>query len=194
MKITPAKIIKMVAIASLAVLPIAASAYTFLEPLPGMGQEVDGNLLSTYVTWLFRFALAAAAFLAVVQIVIGAMHIIVGGASESSQTEGRKIIEMALWGLLLAVSSVLILETINPDLIKTGLIVPKIEANDVGSGDGDPYKPPSSPAVCETRYEGDVLYPRECKSTCSGDETDVGQLNCGAIKTCCEGVGKTMTG
>ncbi|NOY35547.1 MAG: hypothetical protein GXP44_01340 [bacterium] len=188
MKNTRAKIIKIITAISLAVLPVAVSAYTFLEPLPGLGREVNGDLLATYITWLFRFALAAAAFLAVMQIVIGAMHIIVGGASESSQTKGRGMIEMALWGLLLAVSSVLILETINPDLIRTGLTIPNIEVKDVVSGDGDgtPYVPPPTSTKCESMYTDNGVILRACYSTCPNGRVDVGQLDCGSIKTCCE--------
>ncbi len=187
MKNARAKAIKIITTISLAVLPMAVSAYTLLEPLPGLGKEINGDLLTTYITWLFRFSLAAAAFLAVMQIVIGAMHIIVGGASESSQTKGRGMIEMALWGLLLAVSSVLILETINPDLVRTGLSIPSIEVNDAGSGGtGTPYQPPPTSAKCESVYTDNGVDLRACYSSCPEGRTDVGQLDCGSIKTCCE--------
>jgi len=183
--------IKIIAAVSLAASPAAASAYTLLEPLPGLGKEINGDLLATYITWLFRFALAAAAFLAVMQIVIGAMHIIVGGASESSQTKGRGMIEMALWGLLLAVSSVLILETINPDLVRTGLSIPNIEVSGTGGGGGGggtPFQPPSS-AKCESIHTDNGVVLRACYSSCPEGRIDVGQLDCGSIKTCCEAGG-----
>ncbi len=112
----------------LIILPMIASAYKLLEPLPGLSDaDVSGEKgLSNYLSWLFKFALAAAAFLAVLKIVIGGLNIIVGGASEASQKSGREMIEMALWGLLLAISSVLILTTINPDLVSTGFTVSPI--------------------------------------------------------------------
>lgn len=118
-------------------LPILASAYTLLQPLPGGDQILQKDVaLPQYLGWIFRFVLAAAAFLAVVKIVIGGMHIMVGGASESSQTKGREMISMAIWGLLLAISSVLILGAINPDLVKTGLTVPDIKVKSGSGGDG----------------------------------------------------------
>lgn len=89
-----------------------AFAYTLLQALPGNKTEVSG--LSDYLSWLFTFALAAAAFLAVLQIVIGGLQIISGGASETARSNAKKRIQDALWGLLLAFSAVLILETISP--------------------------------------------------------------------------------
>ena len=105
------------------------SAYTFLQPLPDNGDvltSVDGDLLSTYLTWLYRFMLGAAAFLALIKIVIGGAYIIVGGASETAQSKGREMIEMALWGLLLAVTSWLILNSINPALVNGSFSLPEI--------------------------------------------------------------------
>ncbi len=101
------------------ILPVIVSAYTLLQPLPEGGAtgktEVTG--LSDYLSWLYRFALGAVAFLAVLKIVIGAAHIVVGGASETAQKKGRDMIEMAIWGVLLAVTAWLILSVINPDLV-----------------------------------------------------------------------------
>ncbi len=124
--------------AVLVIFPVFVSAYTLLQPLPGGGQALEKDVsLPQYLNWLFRFILAAGAFLAVLKIVIGAMHIMVGGASESSVTKGREMISMAIWGVLLAISSVLILGTINPDLIKTGLTVPDIKIKS-GKSSGGP--------------------------------------------------------
>ncbi|HDO23719.1 MAG TPA: hypothetical protein ENG99_00705 [bacterium] len=109
------------------------SAYSLLQPLPGI-QGGDSPNLSQYLSWIFHFALAAAAFLAVLKIIIGAMNIVVGGASETARKKGKEMIEMALWGLLLAISSVLILSTINPDLVKKGLTIPGINIENENSG------------------------------------------------------------
>lgn len=89
-----------------------AFAYTLLQSLPGNVTEI--STLSAYLSWLFTFALAAAAFLAVLQIVIGGIQIIAGGASETARSNAKKRIQDALWGLLLAFGAVLILETISP--------------------------------------------------------------------------------
>jgi hypothetical protein len=104
------------------------SAYTLLEPLPDLGKTIpETGGLAAYLSWLYKFALAAAAVLAVLMIVIGGIQIIVGGAIEKHHTEGREKIWNAIWGLLLAISSYLILWTINPDLVKNTLTVPSIK-------------------------------------------------------------------
>lgn len=141
--------------------PIAALAYTLLEPLPGGegGAITEITNLSDYLNWIFRFALAAAAFLAVIKIVIGGIMIMTGGASESSVTKGREMISMAIWGLLLAISSVLILTTINPNLVKNTLDIPptkKIQSPKTGGGaiggqgeeKVDCIDPPKVPGQC----------------------------------------------
>lgn len=106
---------------------IAVFGYVLLEKLPsegGLKTEVSG--LSDYLSWLYKFALAAAAFLAVLMIVVGGIQMIVGGASETARSDGKKRIEQAIWGLLLAITAWLILYSINPDLVKTGLTIPDI--------------------------------------------------------------------
>ncbi len=104
------------------ILPAIVSAYELLQPLPGevdmyfVGEE-EAFSFSDYLSWLYRFALGAVAFLAVLKIVIGGAHIVVGGDSETAQKKGRDMIEMAIWGVLLAITAWLILSVINPDLV-----------------------------------------------------------------------------
>lgn len=143
-------------LALMIILPVAVSAYTFLQPLPDDGDElvsIEGEgLLTTYLTWLYKFALGAAIFLAVLKIVIGGIYIIVGGASENAQSKGRDMIEMALWGLLLALCAWLLLNAINPAFIegKFGLEPVTIErASPAPSPSGSPSGaltwPPGTP-------------------------------------------------
>lgn len=105
-----------------------AFAYTLLEKLPGLGQTLpEQGGLTTYLSWLFTFALAAAAFLAVLQIVIGGIQIIIGGASETARKNAKDRIWNAVWGLLLALGAVLILETISPgQFTKLELAIPSV--------------------------------------------------------------------
>jgi len=110
-------------------------AYQFLTPLPGEAETIKENLLSTYLSWLFRFALAAAAFLAVLQITIGGIQIIFGGASETARTNAKARISDAIWGLLLALGSFLILSTISPQFTDMKLTIPEIKM--VASGKGE---------------------------------------------------------
>jgi len=103
------------------------NSFTPLVQLPGLGDQPGESLLVTYLSWLFRFALAAAAFLAVLQITIGGIQIIFGGASETARTNAKARISDAIWGLLLALGSFLILSTISPQFTDMKLTIPEIK-------------------------------------------------------------------
>jgi len=92
--------------------------YTLLQSLPKEGGDLEENVtLEEYLTWAFRFVLALAGFLAVMMIVIGGVQYIISGASESMRGEAKKRIENAIWGLVMALVSYLVLYTINPSLV-----------------------------------------------------------------------------
>jgi len=92
--------------------------YTLLQSLPQEGDDLSENVtLEQYLTWAFRFVLALAGFLAVMMIVIGGVEYIISGASESMRGEAKKRIENAIWGLVMALVSYLVLYTINPSLV-----------------------------------------------------------------------------
>ena len=92
--------------------------YTLLQSLPKEGTDLSENVtLEQYLTWAFRFVLALAGFLAVMMIVIGGVEYIISGASESMRGEAKKRIENAIWGLVMALVSYLVLYTINPSLV-----------------------------------------------------------------------------
>ena len=92
--------------------------YTLLQSLPKEGDDLSENVtLEQYLTWAFRFVLALAGFLAVMMIVIGGVEYIISGASEAMRGEAKKRIENAIWGLVMALVSYLVLYTINPSLV-----------------------------------------------------------------------------
>jgi hypothetical protein len=110
-----------------AVADYGEGSYTLLETLPtGVGEPTTSPTFSGYLSWLFRFALAAAAFLAVLYIVLGGMAIMLEGGSFAAQTKGRDMISNAIWGLILALMSWLILYTINPSFTTMELIIPPV--------------------------------------------------------------------
>lgn len=92
--------------------------YTLLQPLPAEGKPLNENVtLTEYLTWIYRFALAMAGFLAVLMIIIGGVEYIASGANEKLRSDAHSRIENALWGLALALAAYLILYTINPKLV-----------------------------------------------------------------------------
>jgi hypothetical protein len=112
----------LILIASLLVLPIKFLAAETLKyvPLEGeafkdFGQTSTSNL-GEFLSAAFQFGLAIAAALAVVMIVWGGVEIML---SESlfKKEDGKKKVWDAIWGLLLALVSWLILYTINPQIL-----------------------------------------------------------------------------
>jgi len=94
-----------------------------LTPLPeaGIGDKLplDGDFV-TYIQKLFNIFLGLAIVLSVIMVVIGGAQYLstdaVGGKSE-----GKQKLQNALWGLVIALSAFLILNTINPDLLNLRL-------------------------------------------------------------------------
>jgi len=99
---------------------LAQASYVPLAPLPGIAAGQAVPPLSQYLNIVFSLGISVAAGLAVLMIVIGGIQYMstdaVGGKEDA---KGR--ITSALWGLLLALCSYLILYTINPDLLNTSL-------------------------------------------------------------------------
>jgi len=80
------------------------------------GNAGAADQLGTFLAKSFQFGLALAAALAVIMIVWGGTEIMLS-ESVFKQGEGRKRINEALFGLLLAFAAWIILYTINPDIL-----------------------------------------------------------------------------
>jgi hypothetical protein len=111
--------------------------YTLLAPLPCIPASAPGCVngtqstvdIKTYIVYIFELAIAVAVFLAVVMITWGGFRYM---TEESVTKKGaaKEIIQNAVWGLLGALASYLILYTINPQLVNLNLIsVPTLELN-----------------------------------------------------------------
>jgi hypothetical protein len=102
--------------------------YTPLEPLPGESQLLNsqgqytgnlGNLLNIF----FKILLSLGAFTAVVMLVIGGITYMMSDVV-STKEEARHRIQSAFYGLLLIIGAVLILNTINPQLVNFNNVFP----------------------------------------------------------------------
>lgn len=100
--------------------------YSLLQPLPGVGQQVSS--FPEYVKKIIPFILSLAAVLAVVMIVIGGIQYAISEAIDS-KADARDRITQAIFGLLLALLSYLILYTINPQLVNLQLTIPGLNQN-----------------------------------------------------------------
>lgn len=95
--------------------------YVPLATIPGTVDPTTGKAtLSTYMTGMFKFGVAAAGVLAFITIVWGGFTYL-STDSITGKEEGKHYVTRALGGLLLALASYVILNTINPKLVELDL-------------------------------------------------------------------------
>jgi len=94
--------------------------YTPLEPLPGLptsyGPNTNQGSFQQYVSSSFKLLLGAGVTLAVVMLIIGALTYMFSDVVPD-KFKAKERIRNTMWGLIILVSSYLILSTINPDLV-----------------------------------------------------------------------------
>ena len=121
---------------TLILIPVSSKAvdtYTLLEPLPciaGATNCTSGSTTPTmdlqgYIGYVFKFAIAAAAFLAVVMITYGGFEYMLA-ESITNKSDARKKFQNAAVGLLMALASYLILRTIDPRLVAINTTLPPV--------------------------------------------------------------------
>ncbi len=96
-------------------------SYCLLAPLPGITEINPATTnLADYLNIVIKFTIGFAGALAVIMIVLGGIQYMSTDAI-SGKSEGKDRITYALGGLLLALASYLILNTINPNLVNLHL-------------------------------------------------------------------------
>ena len=116
------KITSLVIVVCVVILPSIAVAQTFV-PLVGIpGVDANNPVLGTYINAIYRLSISLAALLAVIKIVAaGAKYML--SDIVTNKSAAKEDIKGALIGLLIVISAVLILTTVNSDLTKTDLLV-----------------------------------------------------------------------
>ncbi|RJQ13522.1 hypothetical protein C4553_03175 [Candidatus Parcubacteria bacterium] len=94
-----------------------------LAPLPNIGSNVINFGPGCYIKRIYEFGLGIAGALAMLMIVWGAVEYAVSGAIDK-KADAKDKITQAIWGLVLLLSAVLILNTVNPNLTQFQDIVP----------------------------------------------------------------------
>ncbi len=120
----------------------------------------DSNIAS-YIVGIYQFGVGIAGILAVGMIVAGAIYYSVSAGNPDKQRDARGMITGALWGVALLLGSYLILNTINPQIVKLespGGTLPPCTGEE-GEKPGRNCLP--SPPALETNTQ----------TTCSGDVT-----------------------
>lgn len=93
-----------------------AKAYEPLVRLPGLPAEGEITL-SQYIVGLYNFLLSIVGIVAVMMLIIGGMKYIAAAGNASIIADAKDTISNAIFGLLLALLSWVIVSTINPDVL-----------------------------------------------------------------------------
>lgn len=180
-----------------------SSSYTPMVDIPGVTPGT-GSSFTSYVNALYGIAIVAAALLAVIRLVIaGAKYMM----SDVVTTKGQAIsdIQGSLIGLLIIISAVVILQTINPRLSEINLVGPQqpgIGGMDLSSIVGVGYSAPvgyyAIPDVSCIVPTGNTGSGVQCtQSNCSGNWIQVrpGYMGCEGTITSdtSTGIGGTAT-
>ena len=103
----------------LAVVWVNADGYEIQVEIPGgltKGTKVEN--IGDYIRGIFKFGLIAIGLVAFGAIVVGAIQYTVSAGNESQTKEGKDRILHGIYGVVLLLLSFLILNTINPDIIR----------------------------------------------------------------------------
>ncbi|HEY4506438.1 MAG TPA: hypothetical protein VJJ24_03265 [Candidatus Paceibacterota bacterium] len=161
------------------------SNYTLLEPIPDTQNQGGGKAPTAvqYLQRIYYFALMSAVILAILMLVIAGAEYTAAGVSPSAKEDAKKRIMYALGGLLLALLSWLILNTINPDILKTDLGISKISGSPAPSGKtGETGGGPQIPYQTLVDQEAYANDPRPaCEKIAEYAESVVGELGTSCI-------------
>lgn len=128
-----------------------SGTYKNLEKIPGFNPT---DSLVQYLQNLYQFGIAIAAFLAVAMIAIGAFIYVVSSAGNAGKmADGKDMITNAIYGLILAMLTYLILVTINPDFLSGTLTGSKIEPGYSNNGAGGAGNIPNIAIGCNEQTD-----------------------------------------
>ena len=111
-------------------LPLFSSAasfdYTPMEPIPGFSTSGD---FQSYISAVYKFGIWTVGIAAMLMIMIGGYMYMMSAGNNASMQKAKGVITDAIVGLILALTSYLILYEINPNLVNINL-------GSIGGGSG----------------------------------------------------------
>jgi hypothetical protein len=109
--------------------------YPDIPGVPKPGEAPASQELPQLIKYIYFFALGAVGFVALLAIIIGAIMYVLSAGNPTKMADAKDRILSAVLGVLLLLATVLILRTINPDLVRFRLsLEPIIPVVDGGEG------------------------------------------------------------
>ena len=111
--------------------------YCLLAPIPGLTSSTDGSIDVTngfgdYINRIIRIFIGLLSVMAVIMIVFGGIQYMISDVA-GEKSAGKDRIMNAIWGLVLALASYMLLNTINPDFVHLGIHIPAGTLNQFNS-------------------------------------------------------------
>ena len=105
--------------------------YCLLAPIPGLTPSADGSIdvsagFGDYAVRIIRIVIGLMGVLAVIMVVFGGIQYMIS-SSGGEKGAGKERMTNAIYGLILALSSYMILNTINPNLVNLKVTIPQGE-------------------------------------------------------------------
>ena len=110
----------------------SSTEYVPLADFKLQGAEYTGGGFVAYLNVLYKVGVATAIFLALIMIILGGAQYM-STDSFTGKEEGKSKVTYALLGLLLALTSYMVLYTINPKLVTFSLDIQQVNTNSGGS-------------------------------------------------------------
>jgi lipoprotein-anchoring transpeptidase ErfK/SrfK len=103
------------------------SEYTPLAPLPGMEKKENISSFGNYANLIVKLMIGICGALAVIMLIIGGV-MYMGDESVFGKTQAKEQMSRAILGLLIALGAWVLLNTINPDLLKVNVAIKAVSA------------------------------------------------------------------
>ncbi|MDQ1283822.1 MAG: hypothetical protein QG620_170 [Patescibacteria group bacterium] len=157
----------------------AQFTYTPMEKIPGF--ETAGGDFPAYILAIYRFGLWTVGIAALLMISVGGYMYITSAGNNAQTGKAKGIITDAIIGVLLALTSYLLLYTINPDLVQIKIL------STTAPGTG------TTKAECEKWCDdagGNAEWTSSCKTGCSSNsESPVSANNQAECEKWCDDAG-----
>ncbi len=121
----------------------SAVTYKLLAPFNTAITTVDTGGFSAYLQQIIDIGIALTAAISVLMLIIGGLQYIFSSVSEKSKNEAKERITNAILGILIILSSYLILKTIDPNLLS--LKFPGLPTNQTIIDAAKGTTPPTTP-------------------------------------------------
>lgn len=159
-----------------------------LTNIPGIEQAGNSATLSDFLNNLYKLCIGAAAILAVIQI-IRAGIIYMGGDSITEKKEARSIITLAISGLILVLSPVIVFSIINPKILDLQIGVDKLQPSSTTAGSTSTGTTETTAEIC-ANFEQPTAAPSDasCKAAVDPDFVKVANGCCAGLSSgsqCC---------